>query len=102
MFVAALAQTLAPKLFEASGDEPEKMGFPIEDSKKAFDDRMGRQFDPVTYWTDKATTLAEGLATAFEAGGIDLSAFNYDAAVSAFFAIRDDVIGPDPTAQPQE
>lgn len=93
-FVAMLAQTLAPKFFEISGDVPEEMGFPFGDSKEDFDERMERQFNPVDYWTAKATEYAEGLATIFEAGGVDLSSFDYDAAVSAMLAFRADLKDP--------
>jgi hypothetical protein len=94
-FVAAFAQTLAPKLFALCGRKPEEMGFPIYDTEAEVNDHLEQQFSPVEYWTNKATQIAEGLATAFEAGGVDLSVFDYDAAVEAFRALRDDLVEED-------
>lgn len=89
-FVAALAQALAPTLYDIA-DKPEDMGFPIYDTKEEVEDHLARQFDPASYWTARAAEIAEGLAGAFEAGSVDLSTFDYDKSVAAFMALRSDI-----------
>lgn len=70
--IELLAQTIAPTLYLLSGDKPSEMGFPIEDSKEAFDERMERQFNPVEFWLDKARKIAGSLVVVLEAGGLDI------------------------------
>lgn len=89
--IAALAQTLAPKLFEISGDRPEEMGFPIEDSKEAFDIRMERQFSPVEYWTNEATRIATAIVDIIEAGGVSVELFDFEKAVPTIRKNRPDL-----------
>ena len=71
--IEVLAQTLAPRLFELSGDNPAEMGFPIEDSKEAFEERLQRQFSPVEYWTKQARALAVIVVDLLHAGGASIT-----------------------------
>lgn len=91
VLVEAITQNIAPRLFKLSGDNPAEMGFPIGDSKEDFEDRLARQFDPVTYWTEKAREIANSLVNIMEAGRIDFSPFDYDAAVDVAFRERPDL-----------
>lgn len=69
LLVKALAQMIAPRLFVLSGDEPASMGFPFADDEKSFEERLSRQFDPITFWTEKATEIAEAVVDVIYADG---------------------------------
>jgi len=60
---------LAPRLFVLSGDNPSDMGFPFADDEDAFKERMSRQFDPITFWTEKATEIAAAIVDVIYAEG---------------------------------
>ena len=61
LMIRALTQMIAPRLFVLSGDNPEDMGFPFADDEEAFEEWLKRQFDPVTFWTEKASEIAEAV-----------------------------------------
>jgi hypothetical protein len=61
MLIATLTQMIAPRLFVLSGDNPEEMGFPFADDENALKEKVVRQFDPVAFWTEKATEIAEAI-----------------------------------------
>jgi hypothetical protein len=69
LLIGAITQMLAPRLFVLCGDKPEEMGFPIYDTKEEVDDHLARQFDPVTYWTDKAREIAAAIVDTIDHGG---------------------------------
>lgn len=91
-FVAAFAQALAPKLYELCDNKEAR--WPFGDTREEFEGNVDKLFNPVGYWTDKATEIAEGLATVFEAGDVDLSVFDYDKAAAAMVAFRADLDDP--------
>jgi hypothetical protein len=61
ILVEVLAQMIAPRLFVLSGDNPAEMGFPFADDENALEERLARQFNPVSFWTEKATEIAEAI-----------------------------------------
>lgn len=91
IFTAALAQTLAPILYNLCGRPPEEMGFPIYETKAQVENHLQQMFDPVAYWTDKAGEIAAGLTAVLQTGGVDLEDFDYQAALPAIAAMRPDL-----------
>jgi hypothetical protein len=91
VLIATLTQTIAPRLFSLSGDKPEEMGFPTGNSKEHFEERLARQFDPVTYWTEQARVIATSLVNIIEAGGVDVASFDYDKALDVIRSERPDL-----------
>ncbi len=68
--IELLAQTVAPKLYQLFGQNPEDMGFPIYDTKEEVEIHLARQFDPVNYWLDQARSIAETFVSITETGGV--------------------------------
>lgn len=89
--VEALAQTIAPRLYQLCGRKPEEMGFPFGDTKEEVEALLEQQFDPVGYWLKKARELAEISVSLIEAGGLTLSEVSIDAMLKAAGQYRADV-----------
>lgn len=69
MTIELLAQTLAPRLFKFFGTPPEEMGFPIYDTPEEVEDHLAKQFDPISYWTDRGREIVVSIFNILEVGG---------------------------------